>query len=292
MRELATLADLVEKMAYLSGQHKPGSERHDAWRRVARTEAERKFSDTAEKESELPPFGKLIFPYHKMGAIDSVDLFDIEEIIIFSFYWHNRNKYKRVADVGANIGLHSLVLDRCGYEVRAYEPDGQHVAELKRRLALNNCRGVEVVPAAISDRLGESDFIRLLGNTTGSHLAGAKPSPYGEMEHIKVEIRPISEVMNWADLVKLDIEGHEDKVLLATSEEQWQKTDMLVEIGSEENARTVFEYMRRLKVGMYAQKVNWRPVRTVSDMPYSYYDGTLFISAKPAVPWPQAVPAR
>lgn len=286
MQKPRTLSEMITTLPYLNSQHVPGTELHNSWRALARKEAERLFSSKGESEEEFGPFGKLVFPYHKMGAIDSVDLFDIEEIIIFSFYWHNRKRYRRVVDAGANIGLHSFVLSRCGYEVRAYEPDGEHVKEMRRRLKLNSCSNVEVRPAAISDKKGRGWFIRLLGNTTGSHLAGAKPNPYGEMEHIEVELAPIGEVVDWADLVKLDIEGHEDKALLATTKEQWQNTDMLVEIGSEEKARIVYEHLQGMGVAMYSQKINWQRVREVPDMPYSYHDGTLFISMKSAMPWP------
>ncbi|MFH1353960.1 MAG: FkbM family methyltransferase [bacterium] len=281
----ATLTELITTLPYLSSQHAPGTELHNSWRALARKEAAGKFSAVTGIKRDFAPFGKLIFPYHKMGAIDSVDLFDIEEIIIFSFYWHNRKRYRKVVDAGANIGLHSLVLSRCDYEVRAYEPDLEHVTEIERRLKLNNCANVEIRPVAVSDKAGKAEFIRVLGNTTGSHIKGGKPDPYGELNYIDVRTAPISEIMDWADLVKLDIEGHEDKALLATTLEQWQNTDMLVEIGSEEKARTIFEHLRELGVNMYSQKINWGRVGAVSEMPYSYHDGTLFISLKSAMPW-------
>ena len=43
-----------------------------------------------------------------MGAIDSLDLFGLDEMIIFSYYYNNRNRYNKVVDVGANIGLYSI----------------------------------------------------------------------------------------------------------------------------------------------------------------------------------------
>ena len=56
------------------------------------------------------PFGEISFPYLKMGAIDSLDLFGLDEVIIFSYYYNNRHRYKKVSDIGANIGLHSLLM--------------------------------------------------------------------------------------------------------------------------------------------------------------------------------------
>ena len=36
---------------------------------------------------------------------------------MFAFYYRNREFHKKVADIGANIGLHSIVLSKCGFEV-------------------------------------------------------------------------------------------------------------------------------------------------------------------------------
>jgi hypothetical protein len=36
------------------------------------------------------PFGEISVPYHTMGAVDTLDLFGLDELIIFSFYWANR----------------------------------------------------------------------------------------------------------------------------------------------------------------------------------------------------------
>src|SRR5574341_904869 len=82
-------------------------------------------------------------------------------------------RYRRARDIGANLGLHSIVLARCGFEVKAFEPDPWHFGLLKDNLAANRAR-VEAIPAAVSTADGEAQFVRVLGNTTGSHLAGSK----------------------------------------------------------------------------------------------------------------------
>ena len=65
-------------------------------------------------------------------------------IIIFSYYWTNRKRYKNVADIGANIGLHSILMSRCGWQVTAYEPDPIHCDLIKRNLDLNNVKSVNL----------------------------------------------------------------------------------------------------------------------------------------------------
>ena len=88
-----------------------------------------------------------------------------------------------------------------------------------------------------------------------------------------------------ADLVKIDAEGHEAEILRATRRDDWRGMDVLVEVGSPENAAVVFEHGRELDLHLFAQKQNWERVTSLADMPTSYRDGTLFISRKPAVPW-------
>ena len=46
----------------------------------------------------LGEVGNLNFPYFEMGSIDSVKLFGIDELILFSFYYANRTRYKKTLD--------------------------------------------------------------------------------------------------------------------------------------------------------------------------------------------------
>jgi hypothetical protein len=129
------------------------------------------------------------------------------------------------------------------------------------------------------------DFVRVLGNTTGSHLVGSKPDPYGDLEYDRVNCASISEIVDWADLLKIDAEGHEKEILTATRREDWETIDALVEVGSEENAQVLYEHFRGMNMNMYAQKDGWNSVQKENEMPTSYRDGSLFISAADQMPW-------
>ena len=61
-----------------------------------------------------------------MGTLDSIGMFAYHEHNVFLFYFLKRFNYKFVADIGANIGLHSILLSKFGYKVDAYEPDPDH----------------------------------------------------------------------------------------------------------------------------------------------------------------------
>src|SRR4051812_15501255 len=163
------------------------------------------FSSEKSEPGDFGPFAQLSLPYTKMGAIDSLDLFGLDELIIFAFYNANRGRYRKVVDIGANLGLHSIVMARCGFTVKAFEPDLWHYGILSKNLAANGATGVQPIEAAISTRDGEAKFVRVLGNTTGSHLAGSKDS-YGDKEFFTVKTLAVEPLLEWADLAKIDAE--------------------------------------------------------------------------------------
>ncbi|MBS0546262.1 MAG: FkbM family methyltransferase [Proteobacteria bacterium] len=234
------------------------------------------------------PFGLIDLPYRRMGAIDSVDLFGIDELLIFAFYWANRKLYKRTLDVGANLGLHSIVMARAGFNVTAFEPDPVHFDLLSANLARNGAASVTPERAAVSDTDGQLEFVRVIGNTTGSHLAGAKANPYGELERFPVPVRAFAPIAADADFAKVDAEGHEVRILSSVPAATWNKLDVMVEIGTAENAAALFEHFRKLDVGLYPQKIGWARATAVGDLPTSHREGSLFVTRHGRLPWGDA----
>jgi FkbM family methyltransferase len=230
------------------------------------------------------PFGELKFPYHAMGTKDTLDLFGLDELIIFAFYWANRNRYHNTLDIGANAGLHSVIMARCGFTVTAFEPDPRHFGWLAENLQLNECATVKPVQAAVSDHEGELEFVRVLGNTTGSHLAGAK-NPYGELERFPVRVENFASYVSDAELVKIDAEGHEPEILFAALPGAWVRCDAIIEVGSEKNAERIFEHFRGTGVNLFAQKIGWNRVNQLDQVPTSHREGSLFISRQSEMPW-------
>jgi len=264
--------------------HAPTSAVYRLIRGVARTKIEGLFSSAERVLREFGPFGALSMPYTRMGAIDSLDLFGLDELIIFAFYHKNRGRYRRVLDIGANLGLHSMIMDRCCFQVRAFEPDPWHFGLLTTNLAANGSKGVDAVQAAVSTSDGEAQFVRVLGNTTGSHLAGSKDS-YGEREYFSVPTKAVLPLFEWADLAKIDAEGHEKQLLLAATRQVFSNLDIMVEIGNAGNAAAVFGHCQKLGVGMFAQKIGWQRAESLADIPTSHREGSVFLSAKPQMPW-------
>jgi len=221
---------------------------------------------------------ELVIPYFKMGKCNTVNLFDLDEIILFSFYWHNRDRYKTCLDIGANLGLHSIFMDKCGFNVNCYEPDENHYNELINNIDLNDCRNIKPHKEAVSNHNGIARFIRILDNTTSSHIEGSKEGIYGPTETIEVPTVDINDIVKGIDLVKIDAEGHEDTILEALDIKAFDTMDMVLEVGSVRSAEIIFDKFNGLNV--LSQKLGWLPIKTIDDIPTSYKEGSLFISGR------------
>ena len=244
-------------------------------------------SPSSPAELLIGEIGTLMFPYFSMGNIDSAKLFGLDEIILFSFYYANRNRYKKTLDLGANIGLHTLVMKKLGFQVTSYEPDLIHLAQIEKVMKLNNLSTEGLTPRAISDKRGTMEYIRILGNTTGSHLLGSKEEVYGPTEIVSVEVDDILEVLNQGkfDFVKMDVEGHEVVLLNRITTQSISTTDIMLEIGSEKNANEIFATLSEKKISAYAQKINWGRVEKLEDLPSHHTHGSLFLSMQGPPNW-------
>lgn len=156
---------------------------------------------------------------------------------------------------------------------------------LRRNINLNGITNIEVIEAAVSDERGAMEFVRVIGNTTSSHLAGAKKNAYGLLERFPVRVESIEDVMHDVDFIKMDAEGQEKAIILASNAKHWERTDMIVEVGSEENAIAIYEHLNNIGINLFSQKNGWRRVIYFNDMPTRYKHGSLFISSKLAMPW-------
>lgn len=228
-------------------------------------------------------------PSVSFGAVSSVDLFGLDELIIFSFYQANKTRYSRAADLGANIGLHSLVLAAMGMTVEAYEPDPNHTAIAKRVLSkLEIASAVTWIEKAVvpsSELAPEIEFVRVLGNTTSSHVAGAKSAPYGELETFTVKTESLQNIAEKAQLIKMDVEGLEADLLESLTSSSFEGTDFMLEVGSIETAERIFRLGRVLGLNMFSQKANWNLVESLGDVPAGYKEGSLFVTKESRMNW-------
>lgn len=222
------------------------------------------------------------FPYVKMGNIDSLHLFGTDELIIFAFYTHNRKRYHLAADIGANLGLHTLMMMRQGWHVEAFEPD----PEIYRLLTHNLDENVKMYCArnmAVHTSSGEMTFVRVEDNMTGSHLIGYKNS-YGPRTELTVKTLDCREIFARCQFAKIDCEGAEADILLTTTPKQMGNLDVMCEVRDLTNALKIMHHFNAIDVPMWSQKNGWQRVNSINDMPHSSKEGSLFIGHRGPFP--------
>ena len=122
----------------------------------------------------------------------------------------------RVLDIGANIGFYSmLAASRVGEAGRvwAIEPNPHNVAFLLANRRLNGFQNLEIVQAAASDRWEVLQYFSAASNGITRPVTEGDPETSGDT----VQAVPAAAILpkgERVDLVKIDVEGAEGKVLL------------------------------------------------------------------------------
>jgi FkbM family methyltransferase len=216
------------------------------------------------------------------GGISTRQLFGLDELILFSAYNQAVGRLHQFADLGSNIGLHSLVAAKIGFNVVAYEPDPIH-ASIARKVFDKNGNGndIHLNEKAVVPENGEgkAQFIRVEGNSTSSHIKGAK-NPYGKVQEFQVHTVGIQEVISGSELQKIDVEGLELDLLRGVPETELSKLNAFVEVGSENNAQGILSWAKTYALEVYSQKLNWEMVETLDQMPKNYKEGSILITSR------------
>jgi FkbM family methyltransferase len=117
-------------------------------------------------------------------------------------------------DVGANMGIYSFAMQRCGAQVIAFEPNTDLWPFLRRFLG----ETVQLEDAALSNCIGQAEFRVVAENTGVATIEAANPlSMIDQRETITV--RPVatrtldSFGLSDVSFIKIDVEGHEEAVL-------------------------------------------------------------------------------
>jgi FkbM family methyltransferase len=283
---LPNLGALLTILPDLVAQHARSTAVYAYLDQVAKATIDELNPDNPEgNDIDLGPLGILNLPFIKMGVINSTHSFGLDELMVYSFYARNSARYKNVADIGGNIGVHSILMARCGWNVTTYEPDPRHLGYLKHNLDCNKITTVTLNEAAVSCKNGKAEFVRVLGNTTSSHLAGAKRNPFGELERFNVRVAAVQEISPHVDFIKVDAEGEEKNIIIGIPAADWAHLDMMAEIGNTENAQAIWPHVQSLGLKVFSQKLNWGLVTSLEGLPTTYKEGSVFITTKPAMLW-------
>tara|TARA_B100001175_G_scaffold317217_2_gene333326 strand:- start:178 stop:1041 length:864 start_codon:yes stop_codon:yes gene_type:complete len=218
-------------------------------------------------------------PNISFGNINTLNLFEYDELILFLFYKVNKWKYINAIDIGANIGLHSLILSSLDYKVASFEPDPKTFLNLKRIVKLNKYKNISIYKKAISMKNGDVVFNRVINNLTGSHISGSKDYLYGPVEQFRVKIEKLNKYLNdKKTIVKIDAEGQEAKIINSINKKFLKNIDIVCEINNKKNAISIYNFCKRNKLNIFTQKNNWKLSKKIQELPYTYKQGSVFIS--------------
>jgi FkbM family methyltransferase len=128
-------------------------------------------------------------------------------------------------DVGANAGFWSLPAARRGAQVVAFEPNPYAVDRLSRNIELNPELRVEVRATAVGSESGEVELYAFdleagassatLNRSAVATLDKEFGGGTGEaVQHVKVPLTTLDAELDRVDVLKIDVEGHEEAVLL------------------------------------------------------------------------------
>jgi FkbM family methyltransferase len=243
------------------------------------------FSNYTSDVLNIIPFDGMIWPHTNVGSgtFTSYDFFSLHEMPIYCFYWINKNNYKTVFDIGANIGIDSVILSRFGYEVYSFEPDPTVYEILTKNLRLNQCKNVHTFQKAVSNNSEIVDFIRVEGNTAASHIQGSRDF-YGESKNIKIETIAFCDIGVQPDLMKINVEGHEKHIVPSIDYSLWKNMDAFIDTHNRENSVAMFDYFSKGNINIFAQRLGWQKVKRFEDMPIENTEGYIFVSKKPEMP--------
>lgn len=110
-------------------------------------------------------------------------------------------------DVGANVGIYTLLFARYSKRVYAFEPLPRNISYLERTIEINKITNAYVVPMAMADITGVMFFQESVNNTMG------KLSTNGKLGVNAITCDDFVSDHEAPSLIKIDVEGAEYAVL-------------------------------------------------------------------------------
>ena len=147
-----------------------------------------------------------------------------------------------IFDIGANIGIYTLIFSKYAKKVYAFEPLPRNYYYLQRTLNINGVENVHIINKAISDRT------RTLYFEKGDSWATGSISNEGEIKISSITLDNFCDSNKISpDFLKIDVEGAEYSVLKgAKNILSKNKPGILIEIHGTDTKIKCFEYLKEL----------------------------------------------
>ncbi len=118
-----------------------------------------------------------------------------------------------IADLGSNIGLTLLYFKDFAKQIYAVEPTKDHLEILTKDIEFNKFTNIKICPYAISNTNGKATLNHSPNSTANSLELKVDPKNNEEVEVLDIEKFMEREKIEYIDILKLDVEGSESKVI-------------------------------------------------------------------------------
>jgi FkbM family methyltransferase len=169
------------------------------------------------------------------------------EPLTYRFLIHNVERNDVFLDIGAHIGLYSIRLAQRVSKVIALEPEPRNYGLLSRNIHINKLYNkILPLPVAASDKNGRTELC--VKSSSGDHtiedLRGCKM----KIQIATLKIDTLTEILKISriDVVKIDVEGHENKVVNGMRELLYHNTPRVLVIETKRENKDLFEIFSML----------------------------------------------
>lgn len=140
------------------------------------------------------------------------------------YYFESENARPRIIDAGAHIGMATLYFKRLfpAAIITAIEPFPRSFKLLENNVWANDLSDVTTVNVALSNKVGETDFYSDVTDEKWVSTSGFHPGAWNGQQQSTVQKVPTQLLSDFIDgpidLLKIDIEGAEQRVLMAAAD--------------------------------------------------------------------------
>lgn len=119
-----------------------------------------------------------------------------------------------VVDIGANIGLYTVIAAKKAKKVFSFEPESENFILLNKNVRENGFENVATFQKAVADTEGVQEFF-ISNNNKGSHSLFIPPDTFekGTVEITSLDTWAAQNDVDKVDLIKIDVQGAELLVL-------------------------------------------------------------------------------
>ena len=145
-------------------------------------------------------------------------------------------------DIGANVGLYTLLFARYSKNVYAFEPLPRNISYLYKTLEINRIKNAIIVPCAVADKSGLFWFKEGLDNSTGKlSNEGHQPMTCISLDEFIMKSNVIPNIL------KIDVEGAEFQVITGAKNLLLKyKPILFLSTHGEESKNNCLSYLKQL----------------------------------------------